>query len=111
MIGLAADLGQQPPAEVTAGSMTRDQYMEGVVEQWRALDEAEFPFLHSILDVFRTHDDAEQFRAGLDLLLDGLRRQAERARAEHPDAEIGSTATDSDRTTHRSRRSRHQTRP
>lgn len=111
VIGLAADLGQQPPAEVTAGSMTRDQYMEGVVEQWRALDEAEFPFLHSILDVFRTHDDAQQFRAGLDLLLDGLRRQAERARAEHPDAEIGSTATDSDRTTHRSRRSRHQTRP
>ena len=85
VIGLAADIGRQPPEEVAAGNVTREQYMEGVVAQWRALDQTEFPFLHSILDVFQTHDDVEQFRAGLDLLLDGLRRQAERARIEADD--------------------------
>lgn len=88
VIGLAADMSQEPPAEVAAGAMTREQYMDDVVNQWRHLDQAQFPFLHSILDVFRVHDDVEQFRAGLDLLLDGLRRQAERARDEraHPGA-------------------------
>jgi len=85
VIGLAADIGRQPPAEVAAGNVTREQYMDGVVTQWRALDRTEFPFLHTILDVFQTHDDVEQFRAGLDLVLDGLRRQAERARIERDD--------------------------
>lgn len=85
VIGLAADIGRQPPEEVVAGNVTREQYMDVVVAQWRALDENEFPFLHTILDVFQTHDDVEQFRAGLDLLLDGLRRQAERARIQRDD--------------------------
>ena len=80
VVGAAADLGQEPPPEVISGGLTRDQFMDRVAAQWSALDEAEFPFIHTILGEFRVHDDAEQFRAGLDLLLDGLRRQAERAR-------------------------------
>lgn len=80
VIGLAADIGRQPPEDVVGGNVTREQYMDGVVTQWRALDQTEFPLLHTILDVFQTDDDVEQFRAGLDLLLDGLRCQAERAR-------------------------------
>lgn len=79
VIGLAADMAQEPPEEVITGGLTREQYMDVVVGRWQDLDEAEFPFLHTIVDVFRVHDDVEQFRAGLDLLLDGLRRQAERA--------------------------------
>lgn len=79
VVGAAADLAQEPPPEVVSGGLTRDQYMERVVAEWAALDEDEFPFIHAILDEFRGHDDAEQFRAGLDLLLDGLRRQSERA--------------------------------
>lgn len=78
VIGLAADIAREPPEEVLRGALNREQYMNQVTDQWRTLDPAEFPFLHSILDVFRVHDDVEQFRAGLDLLLDGLRRQAER---------------------------------
>jgi hypothetical protein len=32
--------------------------------------------MHEVADEFEGHDDAEQFRAGLDLLLAGLRLQA-----------------------------------
>lgn len=79
VVGAAADLGQEPPPEVVSGGLTRDQFMDRVVAEWSELDETEFPFIHAILDEFRVHDDADQFRAGLDLLLDGLRQQAERA--------------------------------
>jgi AcrR family transcriptional regulator len=78
VVGIAADLGQQPPQEVLDGSVGRDEYLGRVVEQWRALDTDEFPFIHEIADEFEGHDDAEQFRAGLDLLLAGLRLQAGR---------------------------------
>ncbi len=78
VVGLAADMGQQPPDEVLAGDVDRDEFMHRVVTEWGALDRAEYPFLHYILGEFEGHDDADQFRAGLDLLLDGLRRQAER---------------------------------
>jgi len=76
VVGIAADLGQQPPQVVLDGDVTRDEYLGRFVEQWRALDPAEFPFMHEIADEFEGHDDAEQFRAGLDLLLAGLRLQA-----------------------------------
>jgi AcrR family transcriptional regulator len=82
VIGLAADMGQQPPEEVLSGELNRDQYMDRVVSQWRDLDPAEYPFLNTIIDEFEHHEDAEQFRAGLDLLLDGLRRQADLAGAD-----------------------------
>lgn len=80
VVGAAADLGQEPPPEVVTGGLTREEFLNRVVAEWSELDKAEFPFVHTILEEFRGHDDAEQFRGGLDLLLDGLRRQAERAR-------------------------------
>ena len=76
VIGTAADLGQQPPQEVVDGLVSRDTYIERWADQWRALDGAEFPYMHEIADEFATHDDGVQFRAGLDLLLAGLRLQA-----------------------------------
>ncbi|WP_018156750.1 TetR/AcrR family transcriptional regulator [Demetria terragena] len=76
VVGVAADLGQQPPEDVTNGTVARDEYFAGAVAAWRDLDPDEWPFLHAIVDVFENHDDALQFRAGLDLLLEGLRRQA-----------------------------------
>ena len=82
VVGLAADMGQELPVEVLSGELNRDQYMARVTSQWRALDPVEYPFLNTILDEFEHHQDAEQFRAGLDLLLDGLRRQADLF---HPD--------------------------
>ena len=76
VVGTAADLGQEPPREVVEGEMTRDAYLERYAEEWRRSDPAAFPFLHFVVDEFAGHDDAEQFRAGLDLLLAGLRLQA-----------------------------------
>lgn len=78
VLGIAADLGQQPPQEVLDGTRSRDEHLEQVTDQWRALDPAAFPFVHYVVDEFAGHDDAEQFRAGLDILLAGLRLQADR---------------------------------
>ena len=80
VVGTAADLRQDPPPEVADGSVGRDAYIARFADDWRRLDPAEFPFVHEIVDEFAVHDDGEQFRAGLDLLLDGLRQQAERGR-------------------------------
>ncbi|WP_235504408.1 TetR/AcrR family transcriptional regulator C-terminal domain-containing protein [Nostocoides sp. Soil756] len=76
VVGTAADMGQQPPEAVLSGEVGRDDYLAAAVDQWRALDAAQFPFVHHIADEFAAHDDADQFRAGLDLLLAGLRLQA-----------------------------------
>jgi AcrR family transcriptional regulator len=78
VIGTAADMGQEPPAAVVSGELGRDEYLAGATAEWRALDPAEYPFVHHIVDEFAGHDDRDQFRAGLDLLLDGLRLQAGR---------------------------------
>jgi len=76
VIGSATDLGQEPPEEVVQGSVSREVFLERAAEQWRELDPDEFPFVHHIVDEFAHHIDADQFRAGLDLLLAGLRLQA-----------------------------------
>ena len=78
VIGTAADLGQEPPEEVVEGRVSRDQFLGRYADAWRALDPADFPFVHEIADEFDGHDDVEQFRAGLDLILAGLRLQAGR---------------------------------
>lgn len=79
VIGTAADLSTQPPQEVLDGTVDRDAYTADVAQEWEALDPDEYPFLHTVLSIFATHDDRDQFVAGLDLLLAGLRQQAEQA--------------------------------
>lgn len=76
VVGIAADLGQQPPEEIVAGETSREEFFARTVAEWNDLDPEEWPFLHAIVDVFENHDDAVQFTAGLDLLLAGLRLQA-----------------------------------
>lgn len=78
VIGIAADLGQEPPREVLDGEVTRDEYIARFADQWRAKDPAAYPFLHYVLDEFADHDDTDQFRAGLELLLTGIRLQSGR---------------------------------
>ena len=73
VIGVGADLSHQPPREAPDGSPLSPATE---ADRWRAMDPAVFPFLHFVLDEFAVHDDADQFRAGLDLLLTGLRMQA-----------------------------------
>jgi AcrR family transcriptional regulator len=76
VVGTAADLGQEPPQEVLDGTLNREEFLVRYTEAWRALPPEEFPFTHDIIDEFAGHDDADQFRAGLDLILSGLRLQA-----------------------------------
>lgn len=76
VIGVAGDLGQEPPQEVVDGTTSREEYMARYADEWRKLDPEAFPFMHHIVDEFAGHDDADQFRAGLELLLAGLRLQA-----------------------------------
>lgn len=77
VVGIAADLAQAPPAELVDGTVDRAELQARAADQWRALDPAEFPFIHHIVEEFAGHDDREQFRAGLDLLLAGLRQQSQ----------------------------------
>jgi AcrR family transcriptional regulator len=76
VVGTAADLGQEPPEEVLQGSVNREEFLSRFAEKWRGLDPGAFPFVHEIVDEFEGHDDTDQFRAGLDLILAGLRLQA-----------------------------------
>ena len=77
VIGTAADMGQELPEAVVSGDLSRDPYMARASQQWRSLDPQEYPFIHYIVDEFAVHQDVEQFRAGLDLILAGLRLQAD----------------------------------
>ncbi|WP_081861446.1 TetR/AcrR family transcriptional regulator [Cellulomonas sp. HZM] len=76
VVGVAADRGQDPPQEVRDGRVSADEFVADFRAQIRELGEQDFPFLFNIADEFAAHDDAEQFRAGLDLLLAGIRQQA-----------------------------------
>jgi AcrR family transcriptional regulator len=76
VIGVAADLGQEPPREVVDGEVAAEDYLHGIADEWRALDRDEYPFMHFIVDEFDGHEDIDQFRAGLELLLDGIRLDA-----------------------------------
>lgn len=76
VVGNAADMGQEPPREVVDGSVGRDEFLGRYATMWRELDPGQYPFVHDIVDEFDGHDDKEQFLAGLELTLAGLRLQA-----------------------------------
>ncbi|GAA1557639.1 TetR/AcrR family transcriptional regulator [Dactylosporangium maewongense] len=62
-------------AATAAAGVSRDTVLAELAAQWEALDPAAFPFLTRAAADLRDHDDRDQFVAGLDLLLDGLRLQ------------------------------------
>lgn len=76
VVGVAVDMAQPPPREFFESGLEPAEFMKAFADGWRAYDPDEFPFLHQIADEFETHDDAEVFRSGLDMLLAGLRQQA-----------------------------------
>ncbi|TXR51662.1 TetR/AcrR family transcriptional regulator [Quadrisphaera setariae] len=82
VIGVASDLGRHPQDGAAQDLATFDREdasrLDEAADVWRSLPEAEYPFVHHIVDEFATHDDEVVFIAGLDLLLDGIRRQAGR---------------------------------
>lgn len=77
VVGVAVDLGQPPPPEFLESGLEPAQFLAMYADRWRALDPALYPFAHQIADEFMVHDDAEVFRSGLDLLLAGIRLQAQ----------------------------------
>lgn len=76
VVANAADLGQEPPPEVVDGLVGREEFLGRYAATWRTLDAGKYPFVHEIVDEFDGHDDKEQFLAGLELTLTGLRLQA-----------------------------------
>ncbi|KAA1379976.1 TetR/AcrR family transcriptional regulator [Aeromicrobium fastidiosum] len=76
VVGLAIDVAQPPPQEFVDSGLSPDEFLRMYADRWRALDPDEFPFLQQTAGEFEKHDDSEVFRAGLDLLLAGLRQQA-----------------------------------
>ena len=78
VVGVAVDMAQPPPQEFLDSDLEPTEFLSMYADRWRAYDPAEFPFLHEIADQFETHDDAEVFRSGLDMLLAGLRMQSDR---------------------------------
>ena len=50
--------------------------MDAYIGPWRDLDPEDFPFIRFTVEEVAIHDDAEQFRAGLELVPAGLAEQA-----------------------------------
>ncbi|TDS80793.1 TetR family transcriptional regulator [Amnibacterium kyonggiense] len=78
VVGVAADLAEPPPKEFLESGLTRSEFLEVLGQRWRELGPERFPFAHHVAGEMAVHDDLDVFRSGLDLLLDGLRLQAER---------------------------------
>jgi AcrR family transcriptional regulator len=77
VVGVATDMAQPPPQEFLDSGLEPAEFLAMYADRWRALDPELYPFAHQIAHEFEVHDDAEVFRSGLDLLLGGLRLQAE----------------------------------
>ncbi|MEI2778476.1 MAG: helix-turn-helix domain-containing protein [Tetrasphaera sp.] len=75
VVGVGAEMRQLPAEKMVEGK-TQAEYLQEIAQEWRSLDPEEFPFVHAVADEFATHDDVEQFRAGVDLFLAGLARRA-----------------------------------
>ncbi|SHN48164.1 TetR/AcrR family transcriptional regulator [Cryptosporangium aurantiacum] len=51
----------------------RTAFLGTVATRWTQLDPAEYPFVHRMAAQLADHDDREQFLAGIDLILVGIR--------------------------------------
>ncbi|WP_296943209.1 TetR family transcriptional regulator [uncultured Massilia sp.] len=54
------------------GLASRAAYLDSVAAAWARLDAEAFPFTRGMGEQLRTHDDREDFAAGIDLILDGI---------------------------------------
>jgi AcrR family transcriptional regulator len=51
----------------------RSAFLSTVAARWAQLDPAQYPFVHQVATQLPGHDDREQFLAGIDLILAGIR--------------------------------------
>jgi AcrR family transcriptional regulator len=56
-----------------AQQLVRETFLASVASDWAALDADQFPFTRSLAEHLRDHDDRNDFAAGIDLILQGLR--------------------------------------
>ena len=52
--------------------LDRSDFLEAVSTAWSQLDAEEYPFARSLAGKLRSHDDREDFLAGIDLILRGI---------------------------------------
>ncbi|MDL5158862.1 TetR/AcrR family transcriptional regulator [Actinomycetospora termitidis] len=55
------------------GGLGRAEFLDATAAAWEALDEDGYPFVRRVARQMRGHDDQEQFLAGLDLVVGGIR--------------------------------------
>lgn len=60
-------------ARLLAGETDRSAFLGDVAAQWARLDPAEYPYMREVAAQLPEHDDREQFLAGVDLILAGIR--------------------------------------
>ncbi|CAM3842171.1 TetR/AcrR family transcriptional regulator [Tsukamurella strandjordii] len=60
-------------ARASVGGPGREEHLGAMADRWGDLDPGEFPFTRSVAGRLRDHDDREQFLAGVDLILAGVR--------------------------------------
>ncbi|MCX4091727.1 TetR/AcrR family transcriptional regulator C-terminal domain-containing protein [Nocardia sp. alder85J] len=59
-------------ARSAAAGRGRAEFLDSAAATWQRLDPDDYPFLRSVADQMRVHDDREQFLAGIDLVLAGI---------------------------------------
>lgn len=54
------------------GDLDRADFLDAVAGQWSQLDPAQYPFVRSLADQLRAHDDRADFLAGIGFILKGI---------------------------------------
>ena len=70
LLGLAAQYAAG--ARLVARNTSRAGFLTDVVTRWTQDEPDQYPFVQQIADELREHDDREQFRAGIDIILAGI---------------------------------------
>ncbi|WP_413809822.1 TetR/AcrR family transcriptional regulator [Streptomyces sp. OE57] len=60
-------------ARTLASDVDRAEFLDAASKAWEELDPDDYPFIRAVAAQMREHDDREQFLAGIDLVLTGIR--------------------------------------
>lgn len=75
--GVAAAMDDQDQRVVGRGGSDRAEIMREEIDSWLANSHGQLPFVDAMIETFRQHSEVDQFTFGLDLMLSGIRQQAE----------------------------------